>query len=159
MYNNSPLPFFLLLSPPGALHHRLCREGDISGSLRENGETSSLELFHLHESSEIYQPGLHILTCSTNTGELLNYYLSLYVRSRKNLTDLMWTTFSLSLSVLIFLHTNPSSAASTSILLSVVGPAVTAVPGFWPDQWAVFCQLQPMDGEGPCPLPGSPCSR
>ena len=44
------------LSPPGALPPRLCREADVSGSLRENGETS----FHMHETREGHHPQYHV---------------------------------------------------------------------------------------------------
>lgn len=49
--------------------------------------------------------------------------------------------------------------AETSTLFSLVGGTVSALPGFWPHQWEVFRQLQPVDGESASSLSGSPCSR
>lgn len=48
---------------------------------------------------------------------------------------------------------------TTYNLTFTVGGPVLALPGFWPDQRAFFCQLQLLDGKSCRSLPGSPHSR
>lgn len=155
MYNTSSLPFPSRLSPPGALHHRLCGEADISRSLRKNGETARICM----KLAGVTIQGCTSFPTVQTRGGLLKYYV--FCHRRKKEVSWFDTNSSPSSRSLHVTPTQPSLPTTPSPITfpPTVGRSVVAVPGFRPDQRAVVCQLQPLDGESPRSLPGSPRSR
>lgn len=78
MYNTSSLPFPSRLSPPGALHHRLCGEADISRSLRKNGETARICM----KLAGVTIQGCTSFPTVQTRGGLLKYYVFCHRRKK-----------------------------------------------------------------------------